>query len=112
MFRKHFSEHPFDPFVRTIIGNDVWIGECAMIKAGVRIGNGAVIGMGSVLTSDVGDYEIWAGNPARFIRKRFDEETVRSLSVSKWWNAPEEELKEKAQIFNDTERFVKGSNGK
>ena len=64
------------PTQQTQIGNDVWIGANCCIKRGIRIGNGAVIGMGSIVTHDVGPYEIWAGNPARLIRKRFDDETI------------------------------------
>ncbi len=55
-----------------IIGNDVWIGMYCIIQPGVRIGNGAIIGAGSVVTKDVPDYAIVAGNPARVIRSRKD----------------------------------------
>lgn len=73
------------PTPRTVIGNDVWIGQGAFIKAGVHIGTGAVIGMGAVVTHDVEPYKIWVGNPARLIRKRFDDEMVQQLLASKWW---------------------------
>lgn len=61
VIKKHFSEHNFDPYRRTTIGNDVWIGENVMIKQGVTIGNGAIIGMGSIVTKNVPAYEIWGG---------------------------------------------------
>lgn len=57
----------------TTIGDDVWIGANSCIKAGVTIGDGAIIGMGSVVVKDVPPFAIVAGNPARFIRMRFDE---------------------------------------
>ena len=57
---------------KIIIGNDVWIGARVILLPGVHIGNGCVIGAGSVVTKDVPDYEIWAGNPARKIRSRLD----------------------------------------
>ena len=107
MFGKNFGDNRFEPFTRTTIGNDVWIGECAMIKAGVKIGNGAVIGMGSVVTKDVGDYEIWAGNPAKFIRKRFDDETIRQLTATKWWDKPDEWIEKNAANFPLPEKFIK-----
>ena len=78
---------------RTIIGNDVWIGARVMVKSGVRIGDGAVIGMGSIVTKDVPSYEIWAGNPAKKIKDRFPPEIKKQISVLQWWNLCDDELK-------------------
>lgn len=76
-----------------IIGNDVWIGSDVVILAGCnKIGNGAVIGAGSILTKDVESYAIVCGNPARVIRKRFSEEIIEKLEESHWWNLTPEEL--------------------
>ena len=111
LLNKNFAEHEFESFTRTTIGNDVWIGECAMIKAGVKIGNGAVIGMGSVVTKDVGDYEIWAGNPARLIRKRFDDTFILRLLESKWWDKPDEWIGKHASFFSSPENFMKEISG-
>lgn len=104
---KNFSKHELEPTKRTIIGNDVWIAENVMIKAGVKISDGAVIGMGSIVTHDVGPYEIWAGNPAKLIRKRFDDETIEKLLQSKWWDRSEDEISALAQYFNNPEEFLK-----
>lgn len=90
----------------TVIGNDVWIGEGAMIKAGVNIANGAVVGMGAVVTKDIGPYEIWAGNPARCIRKRFSEELIVRLEKSFWWDWPEEKLRRYAMFFDSPEKLL------
>jgi virginiamycin A acetyltransferase len=60
----------------TIIGNDVWVGENVTVLAGVKIGDGAIIGTRSVVASDVEPYTIVGGNPAKPIRRRFDEETI------------------------------------
>ena len=56
------------------IGNDVWIGSRVTILPGVHIGNGAVIGAGAVVSKDVPDYEVWGGNPARFLKSRFQKD--------------------------------------
>lgn len=104
--RKKFAEYERPEERITTIGNDVWIGDRTIIKAGVTIGNGAVIGMGSVVTKDVPPYEIWAGNPARMIRKRFDEETIRDLLASHWWDSPDSVLEEHAQHIRNPKEFL------
>lgn len=106
MFGMHFSEHEYQPFSRTCIGNDVWIGECSLIKAGVKIGDGAVIGMGSVVTKDVCPYEIWAGNPARFVRKRFSDDVIDRLEKSKWYENDEKRIKELANEITSPSVFL------
>lgn len=103
---KNFSSHEFVTTRRTTIGNDVWIGNNCLIKSGVNIHDGAIIGMGSVVTKDVGPYEIWAGNPARKIRKRFDDDVVDHFQRIKWWNWSETMLKERASDFNNVPNFL------
>lgn len=68
-----------------VIGHDVWIGQDALLKSGIRIGTGAVIAAGAVVTKDVPPYAIVGGNPARPIRYRFDEATVERCLTSEWW---------------------------
>ena len=75
-----------------IIGNDVWIGYEAVILPGVTIGDGAVIGCRAVVTKDVPPYTIVGGVPAKPIRKRFDEETIKELQKIKWWDWTEEKI--------------------
>ncbi|WP_297813223.1 CatB-related O-acetyltransferase [uncultured Helicobacter sp.] len=70
----------------TMIGNDVWIGQNATILPGVHIGDGAIIGANAVVASDVAPYSIVVGNPARMIKKRFDEELISLLLEFKWWD--------------------------
>ena len=70
----------------TIIGNDVWIGYESIIMPGVKIADGAVIASRSVVTKDVGPYEIWGGNPAKLIKKRFSQEKIDRLLEIKWWD--------------------------
>ena len=76
----------------TVIGNDVWIGQNATILPGVHIGDGAIIGASAVVGSDVDPYTIVVGNPARPLRKRFDNELIDLLLKFKWWDKPIEEI--------------------
>ena len=76
-----------------VIGNDVWIGYEAVILSGVTIGDGAIIGARAVVTKDVPPYTIVGGVPARSIRRRFDEETVKKLEALRWWDWDEEKIK-------------------
>ena len=76
----------------TIIGNDVWIGQNATILPGVHIGDGAIIGLNSVVSGDVEPYSIVAGNPARLIRRRFDDELIELMLKFKWWDKSIEEI--------------------
>jgi acetyltransferase-like isoleucine patch superfamily enzyme len=91
---------------RTTIGADVWIGQGAIIRAGVRIGVGAVIGSASMVTKDVPPYTIAAGNPCRPIRQRFTEETCRKLIESRWWDFHESKLMNLASLFSNPDAFL------
>lgn len=71
-----------------VIGNDVWIGYDAVIMAGVRIGDGAIVAARAVVTKDVPPYTIVGGVPARPIRTRFDPGTVARLLALRWWDWP------------------------
>jgi len=82
-----------------IIGNDVWIGFGVTLLSGVTIGDGAAVGACSVVTRDVPPYAIAAGNPARVIRYRFDEETIKKLLQIKWWDWPDEKVKENVHLI-------------
>jgi virginiamycin A acetyltransferase len=76
----------------TIIGNDVWIGYNATIMPGVKIGDGAIIASNSLVSKDIEPYTIVAGNPAKEIRKRFDQQTTSKLLEMKWWDKTAEEI--------------------
>ena len=91
---KKFQRHdPID------IGHDVLLGCGVIVLRGIKVGNGAVVGAGSVVTHNVPDYAIVAGNPARIIRKRFDAEIVALLSDLEWWNMTVEELISYRDLF-------------
>ena len=92
-----------------IIGHDVWIGNNATIMSGITIGTGSVIAANSTITKDVPPYTIVGGNPAKIIRKRFDDETISFLLESKWWNIDRKILEENSKaLFNtDIQKFKK-----
>ncbi|PPF38278.1 acetyltransferase [Pseudoclavibacter sp. AY1H1] len=85
----------------TVVGNDVWIGGDVTIMPGVRIGDGAIISTGSVVTKDVPDYGIVGGNPATLIRRRFDDDDVRTLLEVAWWDWPLEAVTEHVRVIAD-----------
>jgi acetyltransferase-like isoleucine patch superfamily enzyme len=96
----------FESLPTTVIDADVWIGQGALIKAGVNVGVGAVIGAGAIVTKDVPPYTIVAGNPCRPIRLRFPEPIVRRLVDSQWWEFSETKLKKMAPFFTSPESFL------
>ena len=76
----------------TVIGNDVWIGQNAVILPGVHIGDGAIIGANSVVRDDIEPYTVVIGNPSQVLRKRFDDELINLLEEFKWWDKSIEEI--------------------
>ena len=82
------------------IGHNVWVGDRAIIVAGVSVGNGAVIGAGSVVTKDVPPYAIVGGVPAKFIRYRMSEEQIKNVESMKWWDWPIEKMKSNRNLLN------------
>lgn len=85
----------------SIIGNDVWIGYEATILPGAKIGNGAIIGARAVVAGTVPPYAVAAGNPARIIRMRFDEEIVNLLLRLKWWDWDPKKLAENLHVLTN-----------
>lgn len=110
--KKKFSEHKRPPGKKTVVGSDVWIGDGCLIKAGVTIGVGSVVGMGSVVTHDVKPYSIVAGNPAKIIKYRFDNETIELLLNSRWWELSDDIIGKCAEYICDPIVFLKKINDK
>lgn len=104
--KEKFSEHRREQTERTYIGHDVWIGQNVLIKQGVTIGTGAVIGMGSIVTKDVPPYSITVGNPAKVIKKRFEDDLIKSLLLSQWWSVPEDRLKLASKFIKHPHQFL------
>lgn len=94
------------------IGHDVWIGYGSIILSKcTSIGNGAVIGAGSVVTKDVPAYAIVAGNPAKVIRYRFEPKICEEIEKTRWWELPPEELIQYQKYMNQPVEFCSQLNG-
>ena len=93
-------------FQKVYIGNDVWIGEKAVILDGIKVGNGAVIAAGAVVVKDVDPYSVVGGVPARHIKYRFDEETISMIQNSEWWNYSEKWFESNSELMLNTIKFI------
>jgi len=82
-----------------VVGNDVWFGYSTLIRNGVTIGDGAIIAAGSVVVEDVPAYSIVGGNPAKVIRMRFDDNTIKRLLKISWWNWDIKKINENLKIL-------------
>jgi len=104
---KAFTGHPSTKG-DVIIGNDVWVGHAAIILSGVTIGDGAVVGAKAVITKNVPPYGIVAGNPARLIKKRFEEDTIQRLLKIAWWNWEDAKIEKYLPLLlnNDIMKFI------
>lgn len=87
---------------RTIIGNDVWLGAGCIIKQGIKIGDGAVVGAGSFVNKDVEPFSIIVGSPAKLLKYRFDEDVREAIVKSGYWDKNPEEAK---QILNELNKL-------
>ncbi|HEY9824478.1 MAG TPA: Vat family streptogramin A O-acetyltransferase [Stenomitos sp.] len=92
----------------TVIGNDVWIGYEALIMPGVQVGDGAIIAAQSVVTSNVAPYTIVGGNPAKHIRKRFEDNVIQVLLEIAWWNWDIEKITQNLEkiVASDIEALI------
>lgn len=87
------------------IGHDCWIGQRVFIVGGVKIGTGAVVMAGAVVTKNVPPYAIVGGVPAKVLRFRYDVETIEFLLKTEWWNRPIEWIMDNYEIFCDINKF-------
>lgn len=93
------KQNLINPTPRTYIGNDVWIGYRALIKSGIKIGNGAIVGAGAVVTKNIPPYAIVAGVPAKIIRYRYSQKVIDRLGKLNWWEMDELLLQKNIDLF-------------
>ena len=90
------------------IGNDVWVGANSLIMSGIKISDGAVIAAGSIVTKNIGPYQLVGGNPAKIIKSRFKKIQIDALLRIKWWNWSEEKIKKHLdEFYLNVEKFIK-----
>lgn len=99
----------FNEFEDTTIGNDVWLGTNVIIIDGVNISDGVIVAAESVVTKNVPPYAIVGGIPAKIIQYRFDDDKIKKLLKSKWWDRDIDYLKDNFKIFHNIDEFVKKS---
>lgn len=104
--KPDFNAKQWNSHYQVFVGNDVWIGWQARIMGGVHIGDGAIIGNRSMVTKDVPPYAIVAGNPAKVIKYRFDQSTIKKFMAIKWWNWKVDKVFDNVPLFNDVEAFL------
>jgi len=106
--RKDLAADLYEPRGSIKVGNDVWIGLRAVIQPGVTINDGAVIYPGAVVSGDIPAYGIAGGVPAKVVKFRFSDEIIQDLLLIKWWDWPEELIKDRiADFYGPVEDFVK-----
>ena len=96
---RFVREIDFKEELRTTIGNDVWIGNGAVVMDGVNIGDGAIVASRAVVTKDVPPYAIVGGVPAKILKYRFEPDIIEALEVSQWWNLSDDEIERVLPIF-------------
>lgn len=89
-----------------VIGNDVWIGANVVVLPGVKIGDGAVVAAGAVVTHDIESYAIVGGVPAKLIRYRYTKDQIARLLKIKWWNWEVERIEKNIELFYQTDKFL------
>lgn len=99
-------KNTFQESQRVSIGNDVWIGIEVIIMGGLQIGNGVIIGAGSIVTKSIPDYAIAVGSPAKIIKYRFEKPIIDKLMQIKWWNITEEKLRNNLKLFQKETLFL------
>lgn len=100
------SQSCFEEFGNVQIGNDVWIGARAIILDGLKIGDGAIVGAGAVVTKDVPAYAVVGGVPAKVLRYRFEPEEIEFLEQFKWWDRDINWLRENAAKFQNIHELM------
>ena len=100
LYKKNFQKLPYENSpAKTIIGNDVWIGDNVIVLPGITIGTGAILAANAIVTKDVQPYSIVGGNPAKLIKYRFSKEIIEDMLASKWWEWSDQQIKDNKEFF-------------
>ena len=105
-FKTFADRNYFEEYENISIGHDVWIGSRTIIMGGVKIGNGAIVAAGAVVTKDVEPYSIVGGIPARHIKYRIQKDKIDLLEKTEWWNQNENWFRENFKLFHDVESLI------
>ena len=107
LLKVYSNEDSFPTFSKVVVGNDVWIGERAIIMDGVNIGHGAIVAAGAVVTKDVPPYAIVGGVPAQIIKFRFSDKVIEDLLKSEWWNFSDKWFQKHFKKMQNISAFLK-----
>jgi acetyltransferase-like isoleucine patch superfamily enzyme len=100
LYNRIFGALPYEKRSGTIhVGHDVWIGDNVVVLPNVKIGNGACIGAGAVVTRDIPDFAIVGGNPAKLIKYRFSENQIKKINELQWWHWNDKQIAENRAFF-------------
>lgn len=102
-----FEDSPLRDNGEITIGNDVWIGASAILLPGIKVGDGAVIAAGAVVTKDVEPYSVVGGVPAKVIKYRFAQEEIGMLEEIQWWNWSVEKIEKNIEFFYQPKIFLR-----
>lgn len=111
-FKTFADKNYFREYETVEIGNDVWIGENAIVMGGLEIGDGAIVAAGAIVTKNVKAYEVVGGIPAKTIKFRFSEEEIQKIRSTRWWDKEESWYEENHPLFRNTDKFFDYFEGK
>ncbi len=106
-YLTYSDKNYFEEYQNIEIGNDVWIGINAVIMGGVKIGDGAIVAAGSIITKDVEPYSIVGGVPAKHIKFRIPENLIDKIKETRWWDKDEEWMAKNFMFFHKPTEFLK-----
>ena len=115
LFNEYWSDYDREiayENIHTYIGNDVWIATGAIIMRGIKVGNGAIIGAGAIVTKDVEPYSIVVGVPAHHLKYRFKKNEINEIEKSEWWNKNTKELNAMIPYMYDIKKYLEWLKGR
>jgi acetyltransferase-like isoleucine patch superfamily enzyme len=108
-FKTFANKMYYNEFLNVKIGNDVWIGSDVKIMGGVEIGDGAIIAAGAIVTKNIPSYTLYGGIPAKFIKKRFTDDVIEKIQMSRWWDNSEKWFELNFELMQNVSLFIKSN---